>query len=122
MSVRPELPVVHASDSGHLGEQRRDREHLDVVAGCGHIDDAHGLLGVRRAGHVGDHAADAHRRERGGKELGLQPTAAQLNDAADRIKKQNNITNDAQFRATLDADTDDMLEKRRWKLAREAAR
>lgn len=27
----------------------------------------------------------------------------------------------AQFRATLDADTDDMLEKRRWKLAREAA-
>jgi len=28
----------------------------------------------------------------------------------------------AQFRATLDADTDAMLEKRRWKLAREAAR
>jgi multiple sugar transport system substrate-binding protein len=27
----------------------------------------------------------------------------------------------AQFRKTLDADTDDMLEKRRWKLAREAA-
>ena len=28
----------------------------------------------------------------------------------------------AQFRATLNADTDAMLEKRRWKLAREAAR
>jgi len=28
----------------------------------------------------------------------------------------------AQFRATLDADTDEMLEKRRWKLAREAKR
>jgi len=28
----------------------------------------------------------------------------------------------AQFRKTLDADTNDMLEKRRWKLAREAAR
>jgi len=28
----------------------------------------------------------------------------------------------AQFRATLDSDTDAMLEKRRWKLAREAAR
>jgi hypothetical protein len=27
----------------------------------------------------------------------------------------------AQFRKTLDADTDDMLEKRRWKLTREAA-
>jgi len=36
-----------------------------------------------------------------GKELGLQPTAAQLVDAADRIKKQNNITSDAQFRAAL---------------------
>jgi multiple sugar transport system substrate-binding protein len=28
----------------------------------------------------------------------------------------------AQFRKTLDADTNEMLEKRRWKLAREAAR
>jgi peptidyl-prolyl cis-trans isomerase SurA len=36
-----------------------------------------------------------------GKELALTPTAAQLADAADRIKKQNNITNDAQFRAAL---------------------
>ena len=36
-----------------------------------------------------------------GKELGLQPTQTQLNDAADRIKKQNNITSDAQFRAAL---------------------
>ena len=36
-----------------------------------------------------------------GKELGLQPTAAQLADAADRIRKQNNITTDAQFRAAL---------------------
>jgi hypothetical protein len=27
----------------------------------------------------------------------------------------------AQFRATLDADTNAILEKRRWKLAREAA-
>ena len=36
-----------------------------------------------------------------GRELGFQPTAAQLTDAADRIKKQNNITSDAQFRAAL---------------------
>jgi peptidyl-prolyl cis-trans isomerase SurA len=36
-----------------------------------------------------------------GKELGLAPTAEQLKDAADRIKKQNNITSDAQFRAAL---------------------
>ncbi|OYW00092.1 MAG: hypothetical protein B7X11_04785 [Acidobacteria bacterium 37-65-4] len=36
-----------------------------------------------------------------GKELGLEPTAAQLKDTADRIKKQNNITSDAQFRAAL---------------------
>ena len=36
-----------------------------------------------------------------GRELGLQPTQAQLNDAADRIKKQNNITSDAAFRAAL---------------------
>lgn len=36
-----------------------------------------------------------------GKELGLQPTAAQMKDTADRIKKQNNITSDTQFRAAL---------------------
>lgn len=36
-----------------------------------------------------------------GRELGLQPTQTQLNDAADRIKKQNNITSDAAFRAAL---------------------
>jgi peptidyl-prolyl cis-trans isomerase SurA len=36
-----------------------------------------------------------------GRELGLTPTAAQLTDAADRIKKQNNITTDAAFRAAL---------------------
>ena len=36
-----------------------------------------------------------------GKELGLQPNATQLKDTADRIKKQNNITTDAQFRAAL---------------------
>jgi peptidyl-prolyl cis-trans isomerase SurA len=36
-----------------------------------------------------------------GRELGLTPTAAQLKDAADRIKKQNNITTDTQFRAAL---------------------
>ena len=36
-----------------------------------------------------------------GKELGLEPTASQLTDAADRIKKQNGITTDAQFRASL---------------------
>ena len=36
-----------------------------------------------------------------GKELGLEPTAAQLKDTADRIKKQNNITSDTQFRAAL---------------------
>jgi peptidyl-prolyl cis-trans isomerase SurA len=36
-----------------------------------------------------------------GKELGLAPTPEQLADAADRIKKQNNITTDAQFRAAL---------------------
>jgi peptidyl-prolyl cis-trans isomerase SurA len=37
-----------------------------------------------------------------GKELGLQPTAAQMKDTADRIKKQNNITSDTQFRAALE--------------------
>lgn len=36
-----------------------------------------------------------------GRELNLQPTAPQLTDAADRIKKQNNIATDAQFRAAL---------------------
>jgi peptidyl-prolyl cis-trans isomerase SurA len=36
-----------------------------------------------------------------GRELGLTPTPSQLTDAADRIKKQNNITTDAQFRAAL---------------------
>ena len=36
-----------------------------------------------------------------GKELGLTPTAAQLADAVDRIRKQNNIATDAQFRAAL---------------------
>jgi len=36
-----------------------------------------------------------------GKELSLTPTADQLKDAADRIRKQNNITTDAQFRAAL---------------------
>lgn len=36
-----------------------------------------------------------------GKELGLQPNASQLKDTVDRIKKQNNITTDAQFRAAL---------------------
>ena len=35
------------------------------------------------------------------KELGLQPTAEQLKDAEERLKKQNNITTDAQFRAAL---------------------
>jgi peptidyl-prolyl cis-trans isomerase SurA len=36
-----------------------------------------------------------------GRELGLQPNAEQLKDTADRIKKQNNITTDAQFRQAL---------------------
>jgi peptidyl-prolyl cis-trans isomerase SurA len=36
-----------------------------------------------------------------GKELGLQPTAAQLKDTVDRIKKQNNITTDEQFQSAL---------------------
>jgi peptidyl-prolyl cis-trans isomerase SurA len=36
-----------------------------------------------------------------GKELGLTPSAAQLKDTADRIKKQNNITSDEQFRSAL---------------------
>jgi len=36
-----------------------------------------------------------------GKELGLQPSPEQMKDTADRIKKQNNITSDAQFRAAL---------------------
>jgi len=36
-----------------------------------------------------------------GRELGLQPNAEQLKDTADRIKKQNNITSDAQFRQAL---------------------
>lgn len=36
-----------------------------------------------------------------GRELGLTPTQAQLTDAADRIKKQNNITTDQEFRAAL---------------------
>jgi len=36
-----------------------------------------------------------------GKELGLQPNASQLKDTVDRIKKQNNITTDAQFRTAL---------------------
>lgn len=36
-----------------------------------------------------------------GHELGLKPTPEQLKDTADRIKKQNNITTDAQFRAAL---------------------
>lgn len=36
-----------------------------------------------------------------GKELGLQPNATQLKDTVERIKKQNNITTDAQFRTAL---------------------
>ena len=36
-----------------------------------------------------------------GKELGLQPNAEQLKDTVERIKKQNSITTDAQFRAAL---------------------
>lgn len=36
-----------------------------------------------------------------GKELGLQPNSTQLKDTVDRIKKQNNITTDAQFRTAL---------------------
>ena len=37
-----------------------------------------------------------------GKELGLQPTASQIKDTVDRIKKQNNITTDAQFKTALE--------------------
>ena len=36
-----------------------------------------------------------------GKELGLSPNADQLKDTVERIKKQNNITTDAQFRSAL---------------------
>jgi peptidyl-prolyl cis-trans isomerase SurA len=36
-----------------------------------------------------------------GRELGFTPTTAQLKDAADRIKAQNNITTDEQFRQAL---------------------
>jgi len=36
-----------------------------------------------------------------GKELGLQPNAEQMKDTVERIKKQNNITTDAQFRTAL---------------------
>ncbi len=36
-----------------------------------------------------------------GKELGLQPNAEQMKDTVDRIKKQNNITTDTQFRQAL---------------------
>ena len=36
-----------------------------------------------------------------GKELGLTPNAEQLKDTVERIKKQNNITTDAQFRTAL---------------------
>jgi hypothetical protein len=36
-----------------------------------------------------------------GKELGLTPNADQMKDTVERIKKQNNITTDAQFRTAL---------------------
>jgi peptidyl-prolyl cis-trans isomerase SurA len=36
-----------------------------------------------------------------GRELGLAPTPQQLKDAGERIKKQNNITNDEDFRRAL---------------------
>ena len=36
-----------------------------------------------------------------GKELGLTPNADQMKDTVERIKKQNNITTDAQFRQAL---------------------
>ena len=36
-----------AGDARDLREQRRHGQHLDVVAGGGHVDDADGLLGVR---------------------------------------------------------------------------
>lgn len=36
-----------------------------------------------------------------GKELGLTPNAEQMKDTVERIKKQNNITTDAQFRQAL---------------------
>ncbi len=36
-----------------------------------------------------------------GKEIGLTPNAAQLQDTVDRIKKQNNITSDSAFRQAL---------------------
>jgi len=37
-----------------------------------------------------------------GKELGLQPNATQIKETVDRIKKQNNITTDAQFKTALE--------------------
>ena len=58
--------------SGHLGEQRRDRQHLDVVPGGRGVHDADRLRGVRRAGHVGDHSPDPHRGQRAVQQRRLQ--------------------------------------------------
>ena len=68
--------------SGHLREQRRHGQHLDVVPGGGRVDHVDRLGAVRRAGHVGDHSPGPHRGQRA-----VQQPALQLDQRRDVVRR-----------------------------------